>query len=258
MESSSASRTDPGAGAPAPPTILGAGYVGRALLARFPRADATHRQRSAAPRTHVFDLEDPQSWGNPPLAGRNVIWTFPAAPLARVQQFHEARLQQVAGLIVLGSTSAYRLAVSDAGTVATIDESAALDLDQPRVQGEEWLRAQGATVLQLAGIFGPGREPADWLRSGRIKDGAKLVNLVHVDDIVSVIAQLLAQPMPGRRLNVATGEPVAWRELAAEWKRQGKVPADLALPSSRAGEYGKRVEVTRLQALLPDHRFRQP
>lgn len=251
MESSSAAT-------PASITILGAGYVGRALLARFPHADATHRQRSAAPRTHVFDLDEPQSWGNPPLAGRHVIWTFPAAPLARVRQFHEARLQQAAGLIVLGSTSAYRLALSDEDAVATIDESAALDLDQPRVQGEEWLRGQGAMVLQLAGIFGPGREPVDWLRSGRIQDGAKLVNLIHVDDILSVIAHLLAQPMPGRRLNVANGEPLAWRELAAKFQRLGTVPADLALPSSRSEEYGKRVEVTRLRALLPEHRFRQP
>ena len=239
-------------------TILGAGYVGRALLARFPHADATHRQRSAQPRTHEFDLEDPPSWGNPPLHGRHVIWTFPAAPLARVRQFHEAHLQQAAGLIVLGSTSAYRLAVSDADAVATIDESAALDLEQPRVRGEEWLRAKGATVLQLAGIFGPGREPVDWLRSGRITDGARLVNLIHVEDIVGVVAHLLAQPMPGQRLNLANGEPLAWRELAARWKRQGTVPADLVLPSSRAGEYGKRVDVTRLQALLPEHRFRQP
>lgn len=258
MASNSSSRTDPGATAPAPPTILGAGYVGRALLARFPHADATRRPRSTAPRTHVFDLDEPQTWGNPPLAGRHVIWTFPAAPLARVRQFHEACLKQAAGLIVLGSTSAYRPAMPDERVVATIHESAPLDLQQPRVQGEEWLRAQGATVLQLAGIFGPGREPADWLRSGRIKDGAKLVNLVHVDDIVSVIAQLLAHPMPGQRLNVANGEPVAWRDLAARWKRQGKVPADLALPGSRAKEYGKRVDVSRLRALLPEHRFRQP
>lgn len=251
MESSSTSR-------PAPPTILGAGYVGRALFARFPHADATHRQRCAAPRTHVFDLEQPQSWGNPPLADRHVIWTFPATPLERVQQFHDARLQGAAGLIVLGSTSAYRLDDAGAGSATTVDESSPLDLDQPRVQAEEWLREQGATVLQLAGIFGPGREPADWLRSGRIKDGARLVNLIHVDDIVSVIAHLLAQPMPGQRFNVVNGEPVAWRDLAAAWKREGTVPADLALPSSRAGEYGKRVDVARLRALLPGHRFRQP
>jgi len=256
MGSNSASHADSGAGATAPITILGAGYVGRALLARFPHADATHRQRSAKPRTHLFHLDEPESWGNPPLAGRTVIWTFPAAPPDRVRQFHDTCLNNAAALIVLGSTSAYR--VAEAHAVVTIGESSPLDLDQPRVQGEEWLRAQGATVLQLAGIFGPGREPADWLRGGRISDGAKLVNLIHVDDIVSVIAHLLAHPMPGQRLNVANGEPVAWRELAAQWKRQGKVPADLALPSSRTEAFGKRVDVTRLQALLPEHRFRQP
>ncbi|HSM10775.1 MAG TPA: hypothetical protein VK827_04320 [Lysobacter sp.] len=258
MASSSAGDTEPPAAAPGPPTILGAGYVGRALLARFPHADATHRQPTHVPRIHAFDLDQPRTWGNPPLAGRTVVWTFPAAPLECVRRFHGAHLRDAAGLIVLGSTSAYRLGDAGAVSAVTVDESAPLDLEQPRVQGEEWLRAQGATVLQLAGIFGPGREPVDWLRRGRIKDGARLVNLVHVDDIVSVIAHLLVQPMPGQRLNVANGEPAAWRDLAAEWRRQGKVPADLALPDSRADAFGKRVDVTRLRALLPEHRFRQP
>lgn len=245
------------AATPAPITILGAGYVGRALLARFPDAEVTHRQHAGAPRTHLFDLEDPRTWGNPPLAAHTVIWTFPAAPLARVQQFHQAYLQQAAGLIVLGSTSAYR-GDADAGAAATVDESSPLDLAQPRVQGEEWLRARGATVLQLAGIFGPGREPADWLRSGRIKDGAKLVNLIHVDDIVAVVAQLLAHPLPGQRLNVANGEPLAWCELARKFQRDGAVAADFVLPGSQTAPFGKRVDVSRLRALLPDHRFRQP
>lgn len=249
MESNSAATA-------APVTILGAGYVGRALLARFPDADTTHRRQAHAPRTHAFDLEDPGTWANPPLAGHAVIWTFPAAPLEQVRRFFDARLREAAGLIVLGSTSAYEL--DAAGAVVTVDESSPLDRQQARVQGEEWLRAQGATVLQLAGIFGPGREPADWLRSGRIKDGAKLVNLIHVEDIASVIAHLLAQPMPGQRLNVASGEPVAWRGLAARFRRLGTVPAELALPDSRADAFGKRVDITRLRSLMPDHRFRQP
>lgn len=239
-----------------PLTVLGAGYVGQALLRACPAAAATRRR--AAPPLLAFDLRDPASWGNPPLAGRAVVWTFPAEPLTLVQAFFAAHLQDIAGLIVLGSTSAYRINEAADSPAATVTEKTPLDLGQPRVQGEEWLRERGATVLQLAGIFGPGRDPAGWLQKGLIKDGAKLVNLIHVDDIVAVIARVLTQPRPGVRINVANGEPLPWRELAARFRADGRLPADFTLPESGPHEYGKRIDNRLLRSLLPDRRFLRP
>lgn len=241
---------------PAPVTILGAGYVGAALLKRLPDADATHRHAASGPRIHPFDLDDPTTWRNPPLAGRQVVWTFPATPPERVQAFFDCCLRDVTGLIVLGSTSAYR--IGDDETVPAVDEDFPLDLDQPRVAGEEWLRARGATVLQLAGIFGPGREPVDWLRRGRIRDGAKLVNLIHVDDIVVAVSHLLAHPAPGNRINVANGEPVTWRDLAARFRSDNRLSPDFELPENGPGETGKRIDNRRLRELLTGHVFRKP
>ncbi len=243
-------------GGQTPITILGAGYVGTALLQRFPSAEGTRRGPVARPQTYRFDLDEPSTWGNPPLGARMVIWTFPATPLDRVRSFFDRHLQDARGLIVLGSTSAYL--ISDDEPDAMVDEAAPLDPGHSRVEGEEWLRRQGATVLQLAGIFGPGREPDGWLRRGRIKDGAKLVNLIHVDDIVAVIAHLVAHPVPGERINVANGEPVAWRDLAARFRADGRIPGDFVLPESGPHEIGKRVDNRRLRELLPAHTFRTP
>lgn len=233
-------------------TILGAGYVGSALWRRFPAASVTRRRPVAGALR--FDLADEASWHDSPCADRHVVWTFPAEPLARVQAFHEAALGSAASLIVLGSTSAYR--VDDETAAPWLDEDAPLDIDAPRVEGEEWLRAQGATVLRLAGLFGPGREPEGWLRRGRIGDGAKLVNLIHVEDVVETIAALLDRPRPGASLNVANGEPLSWRELAGRLQRRGALPADWRLAESTSGIYGKRIDNRRLRELLPDHRFR--
>lgn len=239
-----------------PLTVLGAGHVGQALLRRFPATAATRRR--AAPPLQSFDLRDPASWGNPPLSGRAVVWTFPAEPLALVQAFFAAHLQDAAGLIVLGSTSAYRVADAAGSPIVTVTEQTPLDLGQPRVQGEEWLRKRGATVLQLAGIFGPGRDPVSWLQKGLIRDGAKLVNLIHVDDIVAVIAHVLVQPLPGARINVVNGEPLPWRELAARFRADGRLPADFVLPETGPLEFGKRIDNRLLRSLLPDHRFLRP
>lgn len=241
---------------PQPPTILGAGYVGQALLRRFPAAAATRRQ--AMPPALAFDLRDPATWNNPPLANRTVVWTFPAEPLALVQAFFAAHLQDAAGLIVLGSTSAYRAPDTADSPAATVTEASPLDLNQPRVQGEEWLREHGATVLRLAGIFGPGREPVRWLEKGLIKDGAKLVNLIHVDDIVAVIAHLIAHPRPGARVNVANGESPAWRELVARFRADKRLSPDFTLPESGPREHGKRVDTGRLRRIMPGHHFLHP
>lgn len=237
-----------------PLTVLGAGYVGAALWRRFPAAMATRRRPASG--ALAFDLADEASWNNLPCAGRHVVWTFAAEPPARVRAFHEACLKHAASLIVLGSTSAYR--VDDEASVPRLDEDAPLDLSLPRVEGEEWLRAQGAAVLRLAGLFGPGREPADWLRRGRIGDGSKLVNLIHVDDVVDAIAALLAHPRPGAHINASNGEPTTWHALAADLRARGALPADWRLPESTAAPHGKRIDNRRLRELLPGHVFRLP
>lgn len=235
-------------------TILGAGYVGEALWRRFPHAQAT-RRRPADAGILRFDLAEPETWDAPALDGRHVVWTFPAEPLDAVAGFYGARMGTVRSLIVLGSTSAYG---PGGDRVGTVDEDVPPDRSIARVQGEEWLRERGATVLRLAGIFGPGREPADWLRRGRIRDGAKIVNLIHVHDVVAVIARLIDRPAPGALFNVANGEPLAWRDLAARLRRSGRIPADAELPGDGREPWGKRIDNRRLRALLPGHVFRRP
>lgn len=229
-----------------PLTILGAGYVGGRLWQRLAQAQATRRRPGEAGVLR-FDLADEATWDTPSFEDRHVVWTFPALPLDAVRRFHAARLRGARSLIVLGSTSAWP--VADHGVV-DIDEGDVPDLTIPRVQGEEWLRERGATVLRLAGIFGPDREPADWLRRGRIRDGAKIVNLIHVDDIVDLIARLLEHPAPGMLVNVANGEPLAWRDLAARLR--------IDLPDEGGPIHGKRIANGRLRGLLPGHEFRRP
>ncbi len=241
-----------------PVTILGAGYVGAALLKRLPGAVATRRRRGPDRSLIRFDLADRATWQQLPVSGRTVVITFPAEPCDLIEAFHAELLSQAAGVIALGSTSAYRLPPEAGEAVVEITEDAPLDLNRERVRGEEWLREAGATILQLAGIFGPDRDPADWLNRGRIRDGAKIVNLIHVDDIIAAILALVQRPMPGQRINVVNDEPIAWRDLRARLIAAGRVDARRPLADSIPGEHGKRVLNQRLRALMPEHTFQAP
>lgn len=235
--------------------ILGGGYVGRQLQARHPGAVVTHRPATPrGDRELPFDLDTPATWVGLPTEGADVVWTFPARPLDAVQDFHRLKLATSRTLIVLGSTSAYQ--VREPGEVVT--EDTPLDLSQGRVQGEEWLRAQGATVLQLAGIYGPDRRPERWLLKGLIKNGRKLVNLVHVDDIVATVEACIARPQPGKRFNVSNGLAPEWRELVARFKEHGELPKDFTLPEFEAGTDNKVVSNARLRELLPGRAFLAP
>ncbi len=195
--------------------ILGGGYVG-CKLADSLGAPMTRRaeENNVLQRSIYFDLNNRASWDNIPQT-QKLIWTFPAAPLEIVKAFYRVKLANVERLFVYASTSCYLTHKPD----EWINETQPLDLSRERVAGEEWLREQGATILVLAGIYGPNRHPQDWLEKGLITTPDKRVNLIHVDDIVAITGRLLAMVSNprGERFNLADGRALRWREIAAHY-----------------------------------------
>lgn len=217
--------------------VLGAGWVGEALLQRHPEAHGTSRDGGLRPK---FVLEERDTWAHLPDHDA-VVWTFPAtAP--ELAMALRARLH--GPLVVLGSTGSL-------GGAGWVDEASPLDRTQPRVVGEEVLRWSGATVLHLAGLWGPGRDPVDWLRAGRIRSGRKYVNLAHLDEVLDTIEHVIRHPIPGQRLCVADGAPRRWREHVEDLVAAGRLPPTFTLPDG--DDDGYRVRVDRLRALRPDY-----
>lgn len=195
-----------------------------------------------------FDLEQPSTWLNIP-AQANLIWCFPATPLEQVQAFARTLDVQARRMVVLGSTSAYE--VSDHSTEyppAWIDESAPIDLSKSRVQGEEYLREHhGAIVLRVAGIYGPRRNPLDWIRQGRITPSRKYVNLIHAEDLAAICLAAIEKGKPGAAYNVSDGHPYIWSEICATaQQRWGVMPGAVTDDCSS----GKRISTAKLRADL--------
>jgi hypothetical protein len=199
-----------------------------------------------------FDLEQPSTWLNIPV-GADLIWCFPAVPLDRVQAFAKTLIAPPRRLIVLGSTSAYDVACdSQDYPPPWIDESAPINLTKPRVQGEEYLRNKlGAIVLRVAGIYGPGRNPIDWIRTGRVSPSRKYVNLIHVEDLATICLAALEHGKPGEVYNVSDGTPRTWKDIchAAQqrWDIHPTDPEDIRAT-------GKRIANKKLLSMLgTDH-----
>ncbi|TKB71816.1 MAG: hypothetical protein E8D46_16975 [Nitrospira sp.] len=195
-----------------------------------------------------FDLEQPSTWGNIP-ASADLTWCFPATPLEQVQAFARTLDAPAQRLVVLGSTSAY-----DAPSQSTeypppwTDESSPIDLTKSRVQGEEFLRTNcGAIILRVAGIYGPGRNPLDWIRSGRVGPSRKYVNLIHAEDLASICLLALGKGKPGEAYNVSDGTPRTWKEIYATAQQRWGVATAVV---KEDGSTGKRISTAKLRAEL--------
>ena len=239
---------------PKPLVILGSGYTARFLwpliAGRSPKIFATSR----APEQHLsyvppvqrlrFDLSQPGTWENIPRDA-DLLWCFPATPLDLVRQFAASLSDLDRRLVVLGSTSAYDLGDSQEYPPPWIDETAPIDLSKPRVQGEEYLRLEhGASVLRVAGIYGPGRNPLDWIRSGRVGPTRKYVNLIHVEDLAAICLAALERGNPGEVYNVSDGIQRTWEEICLTAEQQWNVHSPQTVATKDTGKHISNAKLT--------------
>jgi hypothetical protein len=241
-----------------PLIVLGSGYTGRFLVTEafgqgrvvLSTSRAPDRQLTLVPPSQRlrFDLAQPGTWTNIP-AGTDLIWCFPAKPVEQVQAFAKMLGAPPRRLVVLGSTSAYDgEGQSTVYPPPWIDESAPIDLSKPRVQGEEYLRKEhGAVVLRVAGIYGPGRNPLEWIKSGRVTASRKYVNLIHVEDLAAICLLALETGNPGEEYNVSDGTPRTWADICRVAQTRWGITAHKAGKDTHAG---KRIRTIALREKL--------
>lgn len=248
-----------------PLVILGSGYTGLWIRQLAQQQALPIYASSRRPDLHLtyvepearlrFDLTEPATWpALPPDV--DLIWTFPATPLEQVQAFASQYCNPSQRLVVLGSTSAYGTDRGHAEGIAPwIDETSPLNASLPRVQGEEYLRRHhGAIILRVAGIYGPQRNPLEWIRQGLVCPTDKFVNLIHVEDLAQLCLLALQAGQAGETYNVSDGQPRRWADICAEVSRRWGI---VSPRQSAPKESGKRI----LNRKLIDHfthTFRHP
>lgn len=242
--------------------ILGAGYAGRVIYTHATAQGLSTLVTSRTPEAHLdfaapshrlpFELEREVTWRNIPL-GCDLIWCFPATPLNAVSSFADAVLRKARRIVVLGSTSAYETSRTDSDSV--LDESAPIDRTHPRVMGEDYLRTHaGATVLRVAGIYGPGRNVLDWIRLGKVGPSQRYVNLIHVEDLAGICVSVLEEGRSSEIYNVSDGRPRRWSEICeVAGNRWGVVP----VKRDSDQQAGKRLSIAKLTQDL-QYRFQHP
>lgn len=121
------------------------------------------------------------------------------------------------------------------------------------LEAEQWLGGSGqrATVLRLAGLYGPGRtELFERLRSGRARVRTEppfWSNRVHVDDAACAIVHILGLPDPATLYLGVDDTPLPIAHLYGEVARRLGVPEPAEGPAPQ-GIGSKRLSNARLRA----------
>lgn len=227
--------------------VLGAGYLGQAIADAAAAAGAevwAVRRNPPRETSSIHWLAADVAAGDldalparldllvltvAPGAGSSYASTY--LPAAR-RALELARRSDIPALVYTSSTGVYG---GEGG--AWVDE------ESPRAGGGEGsavlIEAEdlllqsgraGVTILRVAGIYGPGRDPrARYAMSSRLPmRGEYWVNLAHRDDIVSAVQQVAAWRGAPRALNCADGSPTRAADIA-RWvaEQRGIDPATL-------------------------------
>lgn len=255
--------------------ILGAGYVGRRLADMLREqdglaptlwvqsADSARELQGAGFETVVGDAADPAIWE--PLKHERFDAMVLAASSGRggVEAYERVfldvpaeaiRQQPGARLVFVSSTSVY-------GQQHGEDVSEASEAEPTTPTSRVLRRAEdlalwhGATVLRVAGIYGPGRSIyLKKLREGTATlDGAgkRYLNQVHRADVAGAIHHVLAEPATaGQIFNVADDSHPTLRELyrwLAERLDKEMPPSAAPDPNRKRGQTSKRVSNAKLK-----------
>ncbi|RMF01315.1 MAG: SDR family oxidoreductase [Bacteroidetes bacterium] len=99
-----------------------------------------------------------------------------------------------------------------------------------------------ATILRLAGLFGPDRHPGRWFAGRKnLANGEQFVNMVHLSDVIGVIQAVITQGAWGHTLNVCADDHPTRRDFyqAAAYDLGLAEPTFAPDP---LGEHGKLVD----------------
>ena len=142
-----------------------------------------------------------------------------------------------------------------------VDESSPVGPSRPgsiaALEAERWLESSSIehVVLRPAGIYGPERIPnVQPLREGQAMavDPESYLNLIHVDDLATVIAAVSQGPCTGRLYCVSDGHSVQRRDYYAFIAQSMGWPAPSYVPGQEL--QGAQVQGAQAQGAVPRRR----
>ena len=225
--------------------VLGKGFCGKKFCEA--QANTLGSSHIEGEGDFYFDFTKKETWTNLPECPVNVLITFKIVDLALLKEFYQLYLFKAEQVVAIASAGVYQVNVPN----ETINEENLVDLEQhPRAQCEDFLKNHGAIILQSGLIWGYGRSFEKWLNSGRIKNSEKLINPIHVDDIVTIMQSFFELNLKAQNVLLCDGKAIKWQKLAEFY--------GVELASSNVGTESKVLDNSKLLTLIGGYEFKKP
>ena len=249
--------------------ILGLGYVGVALGQELVRCGyevfGLRRSSVAWPgiKTLIGDITKPETLKDLP---RNWDWIVNTVSSGKggPEDYRAVYLEGTRNIMAHLLTSKYVYTSSTSvygqtdGTL--VDERSPTEpgssTSKILVETEQLLRTQEslpAVTLRVSGIYGPGRGHLyqQYLRGEAVipGQGERLINMIHLDDVVGAIIASLEYGKAGEVYNVTDDEPVSYLEFfrwLSKRLKQSMPPFADEVPTRKRGITNKRVSNRKL------------
>jgi nucleoside-diphosphate-sugar epimerase len=130
-----------------------------------------------------------------------------------------------------------------------VTEDSGVKKDHPVFLAETEVRIaqQNYTILRLAGLIGPNRHPAKFFSGRTITDANMFVNLVHLNDVVAAIEQIIKHGCENKTFNVCSPEHPKKATYYLEKTKELQIAAPLVEFSDKLG---KKVDGSRIAKAL--------
>ncbi|RKH60891.1 NAD-dependent epimerase/dehydratase family protein [Corallococcus aberystwythensis] len=205
----------------APLILLGCGYTltrfavaearaGREVLATT--RDASRRAVLEDAGVRVVSLEEALSRAE----GSHVVDSVPPEAGLDARFAQALSGSRPSRLVYLSSTGVYGSARGHVDEATPVDTTSAVA--RARLEAEARFLPLGASVMRIAGIYGPWRGSIGRLKAGTARipeSGGGRLSRIHVDDLVDAVRVVLERGGPGEIYCVADRRPATLEETAA-------------------------------------------
>ncbi|MCA9409031.1 MAG: SDR family NAD(P)-dependent oxidoreductase [Candidatus Omnitrophica bacterium] len=228
-------------------SVLGCGWLGWPLALEFNRLGYCVRGSTTSiqkiPQLEKDNIDPFLIQCSPNIVGQNLTQFFSChilfinIPFKRNledPQFYYSQIQslipwiqkgKINQVIFAGSTSIYPessgLICEDDPLIPDSDRSQVLWNIEKLLRGNKSFQT---TILRLAGLYGPDREIGNFIRDSKKLDGAKPVNLIHRDDCVNIIGEIVKQKMFGEVFNLCSDEHPLRKDIYTQAAIRRAVP----------------------------------
>ncbi|TGK10271.1 hypothetical protein EHO60_10560 [Leptospira fletcheri] len=205
--------------------ILGLGYTGLRVLESLQeefQISSFSRETTVAD-SEIYDFGNAETvrkfvgeYENSPFD--SLIITFPLHSIPTKYVLPKAFSKVSRRKWLLGTTSIYR-------REGEIRESTPKNPEHERFEIEEKFLESGGKILRLSGIYGPSRNPADWIRKGLVRKSKRQLNLCHISDITEVIKGILSdsQDILPPELVFSDNQWHTWWEIFQFLEEKGRI-----------------------------------